>query len=49
MKLLESAVNYEQEESNDVMYIYEAGTPKLMRVAVNRKLWDKPFKKGAEE
>lgn len=49
MKLLESAGNYEQEESNDVMYIYEAGTPKLMRVAVNRKLWDKPFKKGAEE
>ena len=49
MKVIESAGNYKQEESNDVMYIYEAGTPKLMRAAVDGKLWNKPFKRGREE
>ena len=49
MKVLESAGNYKQEESNDVMYIYEAGRPKLMRVAVDGKLWDKPIKRCEEE
>ena len=49
MKVIESAGNYKQEESNDVMYIYEAETPKLMRAAVDGKLWNKPFKRGREE
>ena len=49
MKVLESAGNYKQEESNDVMYIYESGTPKLMRAAVDGKLWNKPFRRGREE
>ena len=49
MKVLESAGNYKQEESNDVMYIYEAETPKLMRAAVDGKLWNKPFMRGREE
>ena len=49
MKVLESARNYKLEESNDVMYVYEAGTSKLMRVAVDGKLWDKPFRRGRKE
>ena len=49
MKVLESARNYKLEESNDVIYVYEAGTPKLMRVAVDGKLWDKPFRRGRKE
>ena len=49
MKVIESAGNYKLEESHDVMYVYEEGTPKLMRVAVDGKLWNKPFKRGIEE
>ena len=49
MKVIESAGNYKQEESHDVMYVYEKGTPKLMRAAVDGRLWNKPFMRGREE
>ena len=50
MKVLESAGNYEQNESNGLMYIHEVGTPPdYCVVAVNKKLWNTPFKKGGEE
>ena len=50
MKVIESAGNYDQNESNGLMYIHEVGTPSDYCVAaVNKKLWNTPFKRGREE
>lgn len=49
MKVLDSE-KYDRMENNETVFFHEKGTPvDYCAAAFNKKLWNKPFKRGREE
>lgn len=47
MQVLKSAGNFATKEWNDTIYIYDKRAPRFeLSVAIDKKLWNKPFQRG---